>query len=348
MGNIAKNNTILGLDIGTHSVKAIIVAKTKEGDLEILGAACREQEPGSMRSGAIINLSSVEKTCDEAIREAEDKSESIARRAVVGIAGELIKSQTSRIHYTRSNANKRFTDVEMFNITSKVESTAIEKAKKEIAFEMDNPIAEAELIDSTLISATIDGQRVENLVGETGEDVIIEYYTAVAPSTYVRAIQKACKDLKLELDSISVDPYAICQAIISEQENKNSFILMDIGDENTNLAVVERGCVRGTEAFGIGAKSIKKDLSIWLSGLKIALSDFPRVDILPTNIILCGGGAENTELHETLALTSWYRGLPFDQRPTIEVLDSAALSSIDESLNLSFATALSLARLGLK
>lgn len=348
MSHLSKNNTILGLDIGTHSVKAIIAAKSKDGDLELLGASCKEQEPGAMRSGAIINAPSVEKTCDDAIREAEDKAEATACRVVVGIAGELIKSQTSRIHYTRSDGDKRFSDIEMFNITTKVESTAIEKAKKEIAFEMDNPIAEAELINSELISASIDGQKVDNLVGETGEDVIIEYYTAVAPSTYVRAIKKACKDLKLDLVSISVDPYAICQAILSEQDEKESFILMDIGGGNTNLAIVEDGSVRGTEAFGIGAKSIEKDLSIWFSGLKIALEDFPRADVLPAKIILCGGGAENAELQEALALTNWFKDLPFEQRPVIEMLDSSAISVIDKELNLSFATALSLARLGLK
>ncbi len=348
MSHLSKNNTILGLDIGTHSVKAVLVTKTKDGDLEILGAAIKEQEPGAMRSGVIINAPLVEKTCDDAIREVEDKSGATASKVVVGIAGELIKSQTSRIHYTRSDGDKRFTDIEMFNIVSKVESTAVENAKREIAFEMDNPVAEAELIDSTLISAKIDGHKVDDLVGETGSDVVIEYYTAVAPSTYVRAIQKACKDLKLDLVSISVDQYAICRAILSEQEEKESFILMDIGDSNTNLAVVEDGSVRGTESFGIGAKSIKKDFSIWLSGLKIALTDFPRIDILPCRIVLCGGGAENSDLQETLALTRWFEDLPFEQRPIIETLDSSVLSNIDSEMNLSFATALSLARIGLK
>ncbi len=338
-------NTILGLDIGTNYVKALIAAESDEG-IEILGTSRKEQKPGSTRAGVILDMASVAETCRQAISEAEENSGATVRKAVAGIAGEFVKSSVSRVHYRRSEKERIFSDEELEAVITKIETANEEKAKKEIAFETDNPEAEVQLLDSMLISVTIDGKKADDPVGLEGGDVVIEYYTTFAPVTHVKALEDICSELKLELVSVSVEPFAISRAILGDEDKKESAIILDIGNENTSVTVLDDGELRGTETFSIGTKSLAKDLSIWVSGLKVALLNLPHLMVLPPKVILCGGGAESFELQEYLALGNWFEDLAFDRRPTVQTLEKSDLPGVEGKFELSFSTAVSLAKIG--
>lgn len=339
-------NLILGLDIGTNFTKALIASETEDGGIEILGTSRVEQASGAMRAGEILDTVAVTETCDKAISKAEEEADASVQKVVIGIAGELVKSAVSRIHYRRSDGERIITEEELDAVINKIETANGEKAKKEIAFETDNPHAEAELLDSMLVSATIDGKAVDDPVGHEGADVVIEYYTSFAPSAHIRTLENICSELKLELVSVSVDPFAVYRAIIGDEDKKETAIIFDIGNENTNVTVLDEGNLRGTETFSIGTKSLAKDLDIWVSGLKIALSSLPHVPILPPKIILCGGGAESFELQEFLALGNWFEDLAFDRRPVVQTLEKTDLPGVEGDFELSFSVAVGLARIG--
>lgn len=343
---MGRKNAILSLDIGANFVKALIAAESNDGGLEILGTGRVGQKPGAMRASEIIDFDSVVETCKSAISQAEETADSKANKVVTGITGELVKSSVSRVHYHRSDKERIFTEEELEAIITKIETANEEKAKKEIAFEIDNPEAEITLLDSMLVSAVVDGKRVDDPVGLEGEDVIIEYYTSFAPSVFTDTIEKICSELKLDLVSISVEPFAVYRAILGNEDKDESAVILDIGGDNTNITVLEDGNLRGTETFAIGTKSLAKDLSIWLSGLKIALNSLPHLMVLPPKIILCGGGAESFELQEYLALGNWFDDLAFDRRPTVQTLEKADLPGVEGEFELSFATAVGLARIG--
>lgn len=345
---MGRKNTILSLDIGANFVKALIAAESNDGGLEILGTGRVGQKPGAMRVSEIIDFDSVAETCRTAISQAEEQSGTKAHSVAAGVAGELVKSSVSRVHYRRSDKERIFTEEELEAIITKIETANEEKAKKEIAFEIDNPETEAVLLDSMLVSAVVDGKKVDDPVDLEGEDIIIEYYTSFAPKTYTDAIEKICSELKLELVSISAEPFAVYRAILGDEDKDESAVILDIGGDNTSITVLEDGNLRGTETFAIGTKSLAKDLSIWLSGLKIALNSLPHLMVLPPKIILCGGGAESFELQEYLALGNWFDDLAFDRRPTVQTLEKADLSGVEGEFELSFAVAVGFARIGLE
>lgn len=352
MSRHSKDNTFLGLDIGTNYVKAIISKKLDDGALEIIGASCVKQPSGAMNAGVIVDIPAVTDTCERAINEAETAAECRARLTVVGIAGELVKCKTSAIRYNRNNKNRPLSDVEMSVILEKVQESAREKAREEIAFETDNPRAKAELVNSAVVSISIDGEKVNNPIGFKGEDVVIEFYTAFAPEIYVRAIEKVCADLNLELAAIAVDPFAICRACLGDNESADTpATIIDIGGSNTSIAIVDRDGIRGTETFSIGSRSIEQDISVWISGLKIALEEFTHVDDFPCRIFLCGGGAENADLQETLALSDWFEGMKFSRRPVVNLIEVSDLpdtkNSTGTELPGTFITAIGLTRIAL-
>ncbi len=338
--------TILALDIGTNFVKALIASETEDGGLEILGTGRVGQESGAMRAGVILDTDTVTETCDKAISEAEEKADVAARKVVIGATGEIVKSFVSRVHYRRSDGGRIFTDEELEAIITKIENANKEKAKSEIAFVADDSDVEVELLDSMLVSFSIDGKTVDDPVGCEGEDVVIEYYTSFALSTYVRTLEEICSKLKLELLAVSVNPFAISRAILGNEDKKETAVILDIGSEDTNITILDEGNLRGTESFNIGTKSLAKDLDIWLSGLNIALSNLPHVPILPSKVILCGGGAESFELQEFLALGNWYEDLAFDRRPMVQTLEKTDLPGLEGEFELSFAVSVGLARIG--
>ena len=384
-------NTILGLDIGTEFVKAVLARPTKKGDLEILGVGKAKQVEGNMHAGAVADIPAVVGVCEQALVDVEKQAGERAELAVVGIAGELIKGNTTTVNYTRKDPNKPILEPEMREIIDKVQQKSGEVAKKTVALETGNDNVEVRLINSAIVSLTIDGYKISNPIGFKGSDVIIQFYTAFAPLIHVAAIEKVCAELNLELLTVAVEPFAVCRACLGNDLDSNySGIVMDIGGGTTDIAVVDDGGVEGTKMFSIGGRSfthqiaealgcdfdtaeekklqfdtgelddrekakietaISKNISVWLTGVEVALEEFESFGSLPRNVMLCGGGASHSTIQESLAISDWYKDLPFSRRPIIHLMDTNELPDliIDDvsTLDHSFATALGLLRVGM-
>ncbi|MBR6964966.1 pilus assembly protein PilM [Candidatus Saccharibacteria bacterium] len=382
-------STILALDIGTEFVKAVIAKASRKGNLEVIGVGRAKQAPANIFAGAIADIPAVVSVCEKALLDAEEEAKESAKLTVVGIAGELIKGSTTTVRYHRENPNKPITENEMSIIIKKVQERAGEAAKKTVALETGNKNVEVRLINSAIVSLMIDGYKISNPIGFKGSDIIIQFYTAFAPLIHVAAIEKVCAELDLELLTVAVEPFAVCRACLGDDLDSNfSGIVMDIGGGTTDIAVVDDGGVDGTKMFSIGGRSftrqiaeglgvdydtaeeykldfenldapikekveatIARNLKVWVSGVEVALEDFNTVEVLPRNILLCGGGAGLSTLQETLALSDWYKDLPFSRRPTINIIDVNTLPNIKFSsktpLDHSYATALGLLRVGM-
>ena len=389
-------STILGLDIGTEYAKAVLARTNKKGTIEILGTAKSRQKDGSMYAGAIADIPAVVSACEEALVEVEDQAGERASTTVVGVAGELVKSNTTSVNYTRKDPKRPITEAEMTEILKKVQQKSGEVAREEIALETGNSNVEIELISSAIISLTIDGYKIMNPIGFKGTDVSILIYTAFVPMIHVAAIEKVCAELNLDLLTVAVEPFAVCRALLGDNsDNDFSGVIIDIGGGTTDVAVVDDGGVEGTKMFSIGGRSftkqiseslgvdfetaeqmkvdfdtgklddrvksridaaVSRSISVWLTGIEVALEDFGAASPLPRNILLCGGGASLSALQEALATSDWFKTLPFSRRPVVHLMDIVELPDLNiqklnaestAALDHSYATALGLIRVGI-
>lgn len=384
------NDTILALDIGSEFVKAVIARSGANHTLEIIGVGRARQSGNNMHSGAIADINGVVAVCERALHAAEKQAGVSSKTVVVGIAGELIKGSTSKIRYHRKNSNKPLTEQEMSRIVRKVQDAAGEQAREEVAMETNNPEVEVSLINSAIVSLHIDGYKISNPLGFKGSEISIQFYTAFAPLVHISAIEKVCAELNLDLLAVAVEPFAVCRACMGDDVDSNlTAVVMDIGGGTTDIAVVNDGGVEGTKMFGIGGKSfthqiasaagidfktaerykitndprdltdfaqekakqaILQNLQVWLSGVQIALDDFP-IETLPNRILLCGGGAGLLDLQETLATKNWYSDLPFSRRPIIHLIETEDIPGVKNATNIamdhSFITAFGLLRVGI-
>ncbi|MBQ2625980.1 MAG: rod shape-determining protein [Kiritimatiellae bacterium] len=361
------DDVLLGLDIGTEFVKAVIAKQTKTG-LEIIGIGRAHQDPNSMYSGAIADIPAVTRVCEKALSIAEEMAGVTCKRVTVGIAGELIKGNTSNVHYRRKNGSKPLSEQEMDLIIQRVQEQFGEQARKEVALETNNPEVEVRLINSAIVSLSIDGYKISNPIGFKGSDVAIQFYTAFAPLVHISAIEKVCAELSLELLAVAVEPFAVCRACLGDDLDSNlSSVVMDIGGGTTDIAIVDDGGVEGTKMFGIGGRSfthqiaeslgvdfntaeeiklhpetaelneqgrekvdaaVMNNLEVWISGVQLALEEFELMEVLPNKILLCGGGAGLVPLQELLATADWYEDLPFSRRPVVHLVDSSDLPGV--------------------
>lgn len=358
---------IVGLDIGTEFVKALI-AKVNGETLEIVGVGRARQEVSDMHGGAIADIAGVVRNCEEALAEAEDQAGLQAKKAVIGIAGELVKGVTNTIKYRRPQPDKPLDVAEMEFIIEKVQERAQGKAQQQIALETGNEDVEVKLVNSALVSIHIDGYKISNPIGFQGKDVAVQIYTAFAPMVHIGALEHVAEDLALELVAVAAEPFAVSRSVLGTDSGSNfTAILTDVGGGTTDIAVVNDGGVEGTKMFGIGGRSftrtimsdmdltytdaeklklhlgneqikatvkkqaeaaIDKTLDVWLDGVELALSEFDSVDHLPNRILLCGGGASLPQLVDALSKRDWYKELPFTKKPTVHHIQPSEVIGI--------------------
>lgn len=354
----AGDQYVVALDIGTEFVKALIGKLADDGtDVEIVGVGRAHQGLSDMQAGAISDIASVVENCDEALNEAEQQAGVSVRRAVIGIAGELVKGTTTTIRVARKESSKPLDITEMERIIHLVQARAEEKARKQLIVELGGKDVDVRLVNSALVGIEIDGYPVTNPIGFQGKDVVVQLYTAFAPMIHIGALEKTAQELDLDLLAVAAEPFAVARAVIGDNTNTNlSVILMDVGGGTTDIAVVNEGGVQGTKMFGIGGRAytrsverelnvdfdqaeelklglstdkvprakvpaieaaLRKTVDVWVSGVELALGEFDKLDHLPYRMYLCGGGSSLDMLMDELQETDWYKGLPFTRKPVV-------------------------------
>ncbi len=277
------NKYLVGLDIGTEYIKALIgkVSQDNPGVMEIIGVGRYHQKLTDMQAGAISDIAAVVENCDKALTEAEEEAGISVRTAIIGIAGELVKGTTTTVKVSRKDATKSIDIPEMEKIVNLVQARAENSAKQQLAWELGGKSVDVRLVNSALVSIEIDGYPVNNPIGFQGRDVVVQLYTAFAPLIHIGALEKTAQELDLDLLAVAAEPFAVARAVIGNDPNQNlSAILMDVGGGTTDIAVVNDGGVQGTKMFGIGGRAytrgIEKELGITFDEaeeLKISLSE---------------------------------------------------------------------------
>lgn len=353
----ADDQYIVGLDIGTEFVKALIGKVTAEG-VEIIGMGRQHQALSDMQAGAIADIGRVVENCDKALAIAEQQAGVSARSAVIGIAGELVKGMTTTVRVTRKDAEKALDLPEVERIIKLVQERAQAKAKQQLVWELGGKDVEIRLVNSALVGIEIDGYKVTSPVGFQGRDVVVQLYTAFAPLIHIGALERTAQQLDLDLLAVAAEPFAVARSVIGDDTSASmSAILMDIGGGTTDIAVINDGGVQGTKMFGIGGRAytraierelnvefeqaeelkiglgqqrvaqhkvaavqgaLTKTLDVWMSGVEVALGEFTKLDHLPHRVLLCGGGSSLDSLMDKLEQTDWYTHLPFTRKPIVQ------------------------------
>lgn len=365
--------------------------RPEDGGIDIIGMGRVHQNLSDMQAGAIADIGAVVQNCDTALNAAEQQAGVSVRSAVVGIAGELVKGTTATVRVVRKQPKKPLDMAEVERIVKLVQERAESKAREQLAWELGGKKIDVRLVNSALVSIEIDGYPVTNPVGFQGSDVMVQLYTAFAPLIHIGALERTAEQLDLDLVAVAAEPFGVARSVVGDdQSGSMSAILIDVGGGTTDIAVVNDGGVQGTKMFGIGGRaftraiernlsvsyeeaealkvglatgrvpsgqvakveaSINKTLDVWISGVELALSEFTKLDHLPHQVYLCGGGSSLQLLVDRLHDSNWYTKLPFTRKPIIEHIKPDQVVGMNDMTggvnDHTFITALGLLRVGL-
>ncbi|MDD3067200.1 MAG: cell division FtsA domain-containing protein, partial [Candidatus Gracilibacteria bacterium] len=352
----ANDNTVLVLDIGTEFVKAMIF-QIEENHGFITGYARIQQKLGDMHAGAISNIAGVTYNCEEAIQTAAKMAGYQPEQVVMGIAGELVRGETTTISYTRESPEVRIDLPELRAIVQKVQTKAFEQVRREMARDTGHREIDVKLVNASVIDSRIDGQHVSNPLGFQGKEVTLSIFNSFAPLLHFGALQTIAAELELDLLSIATEPYAVSRVLETDSANNFAAIFIDVGGGTTDIALV-RGGELTTKMFPLGGrtftkrlaqtlnigmqeaerlkleysqnkltskrgavqKAIEADTEVWLTGVQLGLSEMAGEKPLPAKILLCGGGSRLPEIKHALESAEWIKNLPFRNRPSVKFI----------------------------
>ena len=335
--------------------------------VEVLGVGRQRQRLTDMAGGAVTDIAGVVENCDAALQRAEEMAQVVAKDAVLGIAGELVKGGTTSVSYRRTKPEVKIDQAELMEIIERIQKQAFNDVKKQLSWETGKSELEVKLVNAAIVDVHIDGYRVTNPVGFQGRDVTIQIFNAFAPMVHLGALQTVAADLDLNLINIAAEPFAVAKSVGADDSTEFSAVFIDIGGGTSDIAVVNNGGIEGTQMFAIGGRSFTKrlssslglnfdraedikldhsagklnkkqeaavtealssDVETWLSGVELALGEFENLEHLPNRILLCGGGSALPEIKQALTHTDWYKSLPFTRKPSIDFVMPKQVSRV--------------------
>ncbi|HEX5798271.1 MAG TPA: hypothetical protein VFX79_02850, partial [Candidatus Saccharimonadales bacterium] len=234
---------LVALDVGTENVKALIGRIGGEG-IEIVGVGRAHQQLSDMQAGAVADIGGVVENCNKALAIAEEQAQISVRTAILGIAGELVKGTTTSVRVSRKDPNLELDVDEMEKIITMVQRRAEATARKSLEWELGGQNIDVRMVNSALVSISIDGYNVTNPIGFKGRDVLVQLYTAFAPMIHIAALERVAAELDLDLLAVAAEPFAVSRSVIGDEANPTmSAILMDVGGGTTDIAVINDGGV---------------------------------------------------------------------------------------------------------
>ncbi len=247
MSKEPRRDLIVGLDIGTSKIVAIVGELDGEGRLSILGLGT--QESTGLKRGVVINIESTVNSISRAIAEVEMMAGCKVRDVYTGIAGSHIKSKDSS-----GMAVVRDKEVTSFDV-----ERAIEAANA-------TPISADDQILHTLVQEFIvDGQDgVKEPIGMDAKRLDVKVHLVTGAVTAVQNIVKCVHRCGLDVVDLVLQPLASGYAVLTEDEKDVGVCLVDIGGGTTDIAVFLQGAIRHTAVIPIAGDQLTNDIAIAL------------------------------------------------------------------------------------
>jgi len=234
---------IVGLDIGTTKVAAIIGEVTENG-VDIIGVGTCPSE--GLRQGVVVNIEATTNSIAQAIQEAEQMAAVEVQSVFCGIAGGHIRGFSSLGQV--SMRNREVTDQDVARV--------IEQAKA-----VNIPL-DRQIIHTLPLEYMIDGQgQIKDPIGMSGVRMEVRAHVITAATTSVQNIIKCCNRAGLDVIDVVLEPLASATSVLHDDERELGVILIDIGGGTTDLAIYAEGQNVFTSVIVMGGHRITQDVA---------------------------------------------------------------------------------------
>lgn len=236
---------IVGLDIGTTKICAIVGRKNEFGKLEVLGMGKAESE--GVIKGIVTNIDKTVVAIGKAVKEAGDMSGINIRVVNVGIAGQHIKSSIHHGSITRLSTDEEISMEDINRLTDDMHRIVIPPG--------------SEIIHVMPQDYTVDYEEgIKDPVGMSGIKLEADFHIITAQTSAIYNINKCVRRAGLDIDDLILEPLASSLAVLSEEEKEAGVCLIDIGGGTTDIAIFYDNIIRHTAVIPFGGNIVTQDI----------------------------------------------------------------------------------------
>lgn len=251
-----KENLIVGLDIGTTKICAIVGNLTDEG-LDIVGIGTSPSR--GLRKGVVINIESTVESIQKALQEAELMAGCEIKSVFAGIAGGHIKGFNSQGVIAIKNRE-----------VTKEDINRVIDAAKALAIPMDREVIH--VLPQEFIIDDQDG--IKEPLGMSGVRLEAKVHIVTGAVASAQNIVKSCNRANVNVADIVLEQLASSESVLSADEKELGVAMVDIGGGTTDIAIYLDGAIKHTSVLSLGGNHLTNDIAV---GLRTPMAEAEKI-----------------------------------------------------------------------
>lgn len=238
---------VVGLDVGTSKVVAIVGEVNTDGSVEVVGVGTHISR--GIRRGVVVDIESTVQSIQRAVEEAELMAGCEIQSVFAGIAGSHIASKNS--HGVVAIRDKEATETDVERVLDAARAVPVPADQKILH------VLPQEFI--------IDGQEgIRHPVGMSGVRLEARVHLVTCASSAAQNITKCVARCGLQVDDLILQQLASSYAVLTEDEKDLGVCLVDMGAGTTDIAVFNHGAIRHTAVIPIAGDQVTNDIAVAL------------------------------------------------------------------------------------
>ena len=247
MTNPHSGRIMVGLDIGTSKVVAIVAELGLEGEIDIVGIGSHPSK--GLKKGVVVNIETTVDSIQRAIEEAELMAGCQIERVYAGIAGSHIRGLNS--HGIVAIRDKEVFQADIERVIDAAQAVAIPADQKVL-----HVLPQEYVID--------DQEGVKEPLGMSGVRLEAKVHLITCAVNAHQNIEKCIRKCGLEVEDIILEQLASGDAVLTEDEKDLGVCLVDIGGGTTDIAIFSEGAIRHTAVIPIAGDQVTNDIAMAL------------------------------------------------------------------------------------
>ena len=383
IGDVRAPDLVSVLDPGTEYVKALVVQIESDRAVVVGEGMDRHSELPFERGTRAVDLR-LKRACDEALRQAEDMTESVVGRkmvpdhTVMTLPSHLVRQGAFTVRQRRNFPGQAISVRELELVLSRAERLVVQQ----LAGQLGASKADVSLIGAEVMDIKVGGHSVSDPLGFYGDTLSITLFNALVRKQHVAIMDRLAEHLELEVLSLVAGEYVLADCLLMEEA-----IVIDMGGTLTSIGWTRSGCPmrmttlpwggmnlthRLASVLGLSqneAEALKLRCSLghlkdetaeavhqvlwqgvveWSARVEAGLATIAAKSSLPPYIYLCGGAVELPEMLEAVRRFPWLRHLSFLRYPEIHLLGPGQIPGVfnqtGQTWGCEMTTAVALAR----
>ncbi len=252
IGMFGRSKIIVGLEVGTSKVCAVVGELDDDGNLNFLGVG-KAPSRGSVRKGEIINTELAEQVIREALADAEERANIEIGSVYLGITGTHIKGFNNRGAHPIASVDREIDEDDIQRV--------VHNAHPQLS-------ADQYVLHTIRQHFGVDGQEgVESPMGRLASRLEVEVHVVCGQTTRIQNPVRVVKGLGIEVEDVAFNGRVCALAAVTSHLSEQGVLVIDLGAGTTEYTVYLNGSLRHSGVLGVGGEHVSNDIGV---GLKLS------------------------------------------------------------------------------